>query len=79
VVSSSRLSRFIRSRPWTALGSIVVLLLGGLAAGRVIFPSCPAQDQEVARAQVGLVLLAGDVSDPACRGKLRLRPAHHSR
>jgi hypothetical protein len=57
----------------------VVLLLGGLVAGRVISSSCPAQEQEVARAQVGLVLLAGDATDPACTGKHRPRKVHHSR
>lgn len=71
--STQVLSRFIRSRRRTALGSIVVLLLAGLVAGRMFNSSCPAQAQEVARAQVGLVLLAGDVTDPACTGKHRPR------
>lgn len=68
-------SRFTlpRVRNIALAGVIVALSLAGFAAARGLSGSCPAQVEAMAQAQPGLVLMAGEVTDPACTGKHRLR------
>ncbi|WP_310534235.1 hypothetical protein [Novosphingobium sp.] len=52
-------------------GAFVALALVGVVAARGLGGSCPAQVEAVRQAQPGMVLMAGDPSDPACVGKRR--------
>ncbi|MFM5930653.1 MAG: hypothetical protein ACKOPQ_07070 [Novosphingobium sp.] len=54
-------------------GAFVALALAGLVAARGLGATCPAQVEALRQAQPGMVLMAGDPTDPACVGKRRLR------
>lgn len=58
------------------LAGLAATALAVVAATRMIAPSCPAQADAAGMAQPGLILLAGDSSNPACTGKHKLRQAH---
>ena len=77
MVANASSPEFTRSRPAAWLAGLVALTASFLwvvfAAGRVFPSSCPAQMAEVANARPGMVLMAGEVSNPACQGSHKIR------
>lgn len=68
-ISNSRRSR---RRDLAVTGAFVALALVGVVAARGLGGSCPAQVEAARQAQPGMVLMAGDPTDPACVGKRRV-------
>ena len=60
-----------RRRDLAVTGAFVALALVGVVAARGLGGTCPAQVEAARQAQPGMVLMAGDPSDPACVGKRR--------
>ena len=58
-------------RPRIIAGCLALTVLV-LALGQVAARGCPAQDQARLTVKPGLILMAGDVSNPACTGAHRL-------
>lgn len=73
MVANPKSPEFTRPRGAAWLAGLVALTLVVFAAGRVSPTSCPAQMAEVAIARPGMVLMAGDVSNPACQGSHKIR------
>ncbi len=73
MVANASSPEFTRSRGTAWLAGLVALTLVVLVAGRVSPSSCPAQMAEVANARPGMVLMAGEVSNPACNGSHKIR------
>ncbi|MFM6933781.1 MAG: hypothetical protein ACKOUT_16255 [Novosphingobium sp.] len=61
-----------RRRDLAVTGAFVALALAGMVAARGLGDSCPAQVEAARQAQPGMVLMAGDPTDPACVGKRRM-------
>jgi len=73
MVANASSPLFTRPRGAAWLAGLVALTLVVFAAGRVFPTSCPAQLAAVASARPGMVLMAGEVSNPACQGSHKIR------